>query len=266
MKMNILDLNGKKAKQIDVPEFFLQSVREDLIAKTIEAKKTNQPYGPSPVGGKQHSASGIMVHRRHVWKSQYGRGISRVPRKTMLRRGTQFQQVAAEVPNVRGGRRAHPPKVVSMVNTKRINKKEMKLALISALSATANEKSITKKYARLNGEKINGLPFVVESKISELKTKELISSLKKILGEKIFGLSLIKKDIRSGRGKRRGRKYKANAGLLMVVGKKESPKTGAIEIKETGSLGVADLAKGGPGRITLYTEKAIKELEEKLKK
>ncbi|MFH1365344.1 MAG: 50S ribosomal protein L4 [archaeon] len=265
MKMNILDLTGKKVKQIEMPKFFLQKIREDLIAKILEAKKTNQPYGPSPVGGKQHSASGIIVHRRHVWKSGYGKGMSRIPRKTMLRRGTQFQQVGAEVPNTRGGRRAHPPKVVSMINTKRINKKEMKFALISALSATANEKIVSKKYERLREEKIEGLPFIVESKVSELKTKELLSSLKKILGEKIFELSLRKKEVRSGRGKRRGRKYKANAGLLMVVGEKEKPNTSAFEIKEVKSLSVGDLARGGAGRITLYTEKAIKELEEKLK-
>ena len=38
----------------------------------------------------------------------------------------------------------------------------------------------------LNGKKILGLPFVVESKIVSLKTKDLISSLKKILGEKFY--------------------------------------------------------------------------------
>jgi len=265
MKANILDINGKKTKQIELPECFSQKVREDLIAKFLETRKTNQPYGPSPVGGKQHSASGIIVHRRHVWKSGYGRGISRIPRKIMLRRGTQFQQVGAEIPSTRGGRRAHPPKVVSMINTKRINKKEIKLALISALSATADSKIISKKYERLRGEKIEGLPFVVESKFSELKTKEIISSLKKILGEKIFELALRKKEVRSGLGKRRGRKYKTNAGLLLVVGEKEKVRTNAFNIQEVKSLGVKDLAKGGAGRITLYTEKAIHELGEKYK-
>lgn len=265
MKMNVLSLDGKKLKQIEMPNFFLQKVREDLIMKIIETKKTKQPYSPSPVAGKQHSASGILIHRRHVWKSQYGRGISRIPRKTILRRGTQFQQIGAEVPNTRGGRRAHPPKAVSMINTKKINKKEMKMALISALSATANEKFISKRYERLIGEKFESFPLVVESKISKLKTKELLLALKKILGEKIFELSLRKKTIRSGKGKMRGRKYKTNAGLLIVVGEEENPKLSAFEIKKAKSLSIVDIAKGGPGRITLYTEKAIEELEKKLK-
>jgi len=264
MKTNILNIEGKKTRQIELPKCFSQIVREDVISKVLEAKKTNQPYSPSPVGGKQHSASGIMVHRRHVWKSQYGRGISRIPRKIMLRRGTQFQQVGAEVPNTRGGRRAHPPKAVSMINTKKINKKEMALALISAISATANQKIVSKKYERLNEEKIEGLPFVVESKISELKTKELLSSIKKILGEKIFEIAMRKKEVRSGRGKRRGRKYKTNPGLLIVIGEKEKMKTNTFDTKKIKSLSVTDLARGGAGRITLYTEEAVRELGEKL--
>lgn len=263
MKANVLDLNGKKIRQIELPKCFSEKVREDIILNVLEAKKMNQPYAPSPVAGKQHSASGITVHRRHVWKSGYGKGMSRIPRKIMLRRGSQFQQVGAEVPNVRGGRRAHPPKAVSMINTKRINKKELKIALISAISATANSKIISKKYERLHGEKIGEIPFIVESKISQLKTKELLSSLKKILGEKVFSIIVIKKEIRSGRGKRRGRKYKKNAGLLIVIGEKEKINGGIFDVIKTKNLSVNDLAKGGAGRITLYTEEAIKEIENK---
>jgi large subunit ribosomal protein L4e len=265
MKINVFGIDGKKAKQIELPKCFSQNVREDIIIKVLEAKKTNQPYAPSPIAGKQHSASGITVHRRHVWKSGYGKGMSRIPRKIMLRRGTQFQQVGAEIPGTRGGRRAHPPKAVSMINTRRINKKELTLALTSAISATASSKIISKKYERLHGEKIEGLPFVVESKISKLKTKELLSILEKILGKKLFEIAVRKKEVRSGRGKRRGRKYKMNAGLLIVVGEKEKMNGSIFDIKGAKSLGVNDLAKGGAGRITLYTEEAIKELGEKLK-
>ena len=39
----------------------------------------------------------------------------------------------------------------------------------------------------------------------------------------------------------------------------------SFESKNTGNLGVSDLAEGGIGRITLYTEQAIKDLGEKLK-
>ncbi len=265
MKTNILDINGKKTKEITLPNFFSEKIREDIIAKVLEAQKTRQPYAPSPVGGKQHAASGKIQHVRHVWKTMQGRGISRVPRKIMSRRGSQFNWVGAEIPNAVGGRRAHPPKIVSMINTKKINKKEMEIALKSALSSTANEKAVSNKYKKLKDKKISGLPLVVESKILSLKTKELISSLKKILGEVLFEVSLKRRNIRSGVGKLRGRRHKKNAGLLLVVGNNEKLKTNIIDVKEVKGLNVTDLAEGGIGRLTIYTEEAIKNLQEKIK-
>ena len=76
-----------------------------------------------------------------------------------------------------------------MINTQKINKKELKIALISAISATANKKDVIKKYGGLKDKKVENLPLVVESKLSSLKTKELISSLKKILGKDLFELA-----------------------------------------------------------------------------
>jgi ribosomal protein L4 len=265
MKTQILDIHGKKSKEIELPKFFSQKVREDLIFKILETKKTKQPFSPSPIAGTA-SAAGKIVHARHVWRSGYGRGISRVPRKIMSESGSQFNWVGAEVPGMRGGRKAHPPKVVSMINTKKINKKEERIAFESALSATASAKEIMKKYSSLRNEKIEfpTLPLVVDSKITELKTKEFVSSLKNILG-KLFDVSIPKKSIRHGKGKQRGRKYKQTAGVLIVVGKDEDTKTKIFDVKNVGNLSVLDLANGGPGRITIYTEKAIKDLEEKLK-
>jgi large subunit ribosomal protein L4e len=265
MKANILDINGKTAKTIELPDCFSHEIREDIIAKVLESKKRTQPYAPSLVAGKQHSASGVVQHRRHVWKTHYGHGISRIPRKVMSVKGNRFNWVGAEVSSTRGGRRAHPPKVISMINPLKINKKEMTLALISALSATANEKKVKEKYARLNDKKLANIPLVVESKITSLKTKELLSSIKKILGENMFEVALQKKAVRSGKGKLRGRKYKKNAGLLLVTGKEEKLKTNAFDVKNVGRLSVVDLAKGGSGRLTLYTENAIKNLGEKFK-
>ena len=265
MKSKILDINGKEKGSIELPKCFSAFVREDIVAKVLEAKKMKQPYSPSPVAGKQHSASGNIQHTRSVWKTMQGKGISRVPRKIMSRRGSQFNWVGAEIPNAKGGRRAHPPKIESMINTKKINKKELEVALISALSATANEKTVSKKYERLNDKKIAGLPFVVEPKLLSLKVKELVLSLEKVLGKDLFEVALKKKKVRSGIGKLRGRKYKKNAGLLLVIGEKEKLKTNVIDVKMVKNLNVTDLANGGVGRLTVYTEQAVKELGEKLK-
>jgi large subunit ribosomal protein L4e len=264
MKTKILDINGKEKGSIDLPKAFSEKVRKDIIAKVLETEKVKQPYAPSPIAG-QYAARGKLQHTRKVWKTTQGKGISRVPRKIMSRRGSQFNWVGAEIPGARGGRKAHPPKIISMINTKRINKKELLVAIKSALSATTNEKFVAEKYERLKDKKITGLPFIVESKITSLKTKELISSLKNILGKELFDVAIKKKSVRSGIGKLRGRRYKSNAGVLLVVGEKEKLKTNAIEVKGAKGLNVTDLANGGAGRLVVYTEEAIKNLGERLK-
>jgi large subunit ribosomal protein L4e len=258
---NILDINGKKKKTIELPECFSEPVREDLIIRAVEIKKSQQPFSPSLVSGKQHSASGVIIHQRKVWKSGYGRGISRIPRKIMSRRGSQFNWEGAEVSNTKGGRTAHPPKSISRIKTKKINKKELRKAFASSLSATCDEKFLKKRYKNL--EKIENLPLVVESKITSFKAKEFCSLIKNILGKDVFKIAEKNKKIRSGKGKMRGRKYKKNAGLLIVLGDKEKLKTSKFDIKNVRNLGVSELASGGPGRLTLYTEQAIKGLANK---
>jgi len=263
MKTQVLDINGQAKKIIELPKFFENEIREDIVSKVLEAKKRQQPYSPSPVAGKQHAAKGKIVHRRHVWRSGYGRGQSRVPRKMLSQKGTKFNWVAAEVPQARGGMRTHPPKILHFLKELKINKKENKIAFESALSATGNKKFIKRKYGRI--ENINKeVPFVVESEILNLKTKQFFESLKKILGNDLFSVAVVKKAIRSGKGKLRGRKYKSNAGLLIVIGEKEKIKINNFDVAQAKVLNTTDLANGGLGRLTLYTEQAIQNLGERL--
>jgi len=264
MKIKILDINGQAKKTIELPKFFESEIREDIVAKVLEAKKRQQPYSPSSVAGKQHSAKGKIVHRRHVWRSGYGRGQSRVPRKIFSQKGTKFNWQAAEVPQARGGMRAHPPKILHFLKKLKINKKENKIALKSALSATANKKFLERKYKEVKNIS-KELPLVVESEMLNLKTKQFFDSLKKILGEELFSAAVIKKSIRSGKGKLRGRKYKSNAGALIVIGEKEKIKINNFDIAQAKTLNTTALANGGLGRLTIYTEQALSELGEKLK-
>jgi large subunit ribosomal protein L4e len=263
MKAQVRDLSGKKIKDLELPKAFERKVRLDVLAKVLEARRNEQPFGPSPVAGKQHSASGITIHRRHVWKSGYGRGKSRVPRKVFSVRGTQFNWEGATSPNTRGGRRAHPPKVIARMNTLKINKKENQIAFESALSASMSEKWILEKYDTLKGKKINA-PFIID-KIGDIKVKELLKGLRNVLGVELENVAFKKREVRAGRGKMRGRKYKSNAGLLLVTGKDEFVKTKVIDVAQANSLNAMDLAKGGPGRITIYTENAINEIGERIK-
>lgn len=264
MKTKVYDLTGKEKASIEMPKEFSAEIREDIVAKVLEAKKRQQPYSPSPVAGKQHSAKGKIVHRRHVWRSGYGRGASRVPRKIFSQRGSQFNWEAAEVPQARGGMRTHPPKIPHFLKILKINKKEMKVAFSSALSATANPKYVFKKYESIKDDKIN-VPFVISIN-DKPKTKDLLSGLNKILGKDLFNVAIKTKTTRSGKGKMRGRKYKSTAGMILVIGNKESVKNTSFEIKQVQEIGVTDLAKGGLGRLTVYTENAVKDLQTRLNK
>src|SRR3989344_857834 len=170
-KADVLNIKCERAKTMELPKCFSSKIRRDIVEKLIEAKKTKQPYSPSLVAGKQHSAIGKLIHRRHVWKSQYGRGISRIPRKIHSRRGSQFNWVGSTVASAVGGRRAHPPKVASMINTKKINKKELALAFLSVLSASAKEKYVREKYGSLKEANIkNSFPIIIESEFLSKKT------------------------------------------------------------------------------------------------
>ncbi len=253
MKAALYDPKGAKKSDIEVPALFATPVREDVIAKYVEADKYEhmQPHSSYKEAGKRHSASGTISHRRHEWKGHYGKGISRLPRKVMWRRGVQFYWVGAEVSNTRGGRRAHPPQ--GLRSQRKMNAKERALAWHGAFAATFDPAWVKKRYTALST--VAGVPAVIES--LPPKTKEMHTTLKVIFGAasaKIFKA----KEVRPGRGKLRGRKYKENAGLLIVTGKDEIIKCAGVEVKAARDLTIADLYP--LGRLTLYTKKSLEEL------
>ncbi|RMD66585.1 50S ribosomal protein L4 [Candidatus Pacearchaeota archaeon] len=257
MKVEVYNPNGEKAGQIELPKVFETEVREDLALKlwNVARWQARQPYGTDERAGMKSSAYGKVRHARNKFKSHYGRAIARVPRKTMWRRGTQFYWIAAGMPGVRGGRRAHPPKVER--KEKKINKKEAKLALFSAIASSAKKEFILARYASLTDE--SKLPKHLPIVLSELpsKTKELTQALKKILGEG-FEILKKKKSVRAGKGKMRGRRYKANQGVLVVTASDEESKIKSFDIIPLKKLKIQDIYP--LGRLTIYTKAAMEEL------
>ncbi len=259
MKAKLFDKTGKEKRELSLPKLFAGKIRKDIILKVFEAQKGlfMQATGAKKGAGAQYSASGIIKHRRHDWKSSYGKGISRIPRKILSRHGASFNWIGATVSGTRGGRRAHPPKSEKNL-IKKINKKELRLAFSSALTASLDAKSLEEKY----GKKVSS-GAVFDKSITGLKTKDFLKSLKKVLGEH-FELALKKKKVRAGIGKMRGRKYKSNAGLLFVIGDNEKMKRNRIDVVSAKELEIKDLAPNGePGRLVCYTEEAIKDLEKR---
>ena len=263
MKLPILNISKEEIGKQELPIQFEEEVRPDLIKRAVIAIQGNerQAYGADPMAGKRASAK--LSRRRRDYKTSYGIGISRVPRKIMSRRGSRMNWVGAFAPGTVGGRKAHPPKA-SKNWTKKINKKERRKAIRSAIAATLSKELVAKNHIIPDN-----YPFIIESKFESLKkTKEVRDVLKKIGLEKELSRAN-ERTIRSGKGKKRGRKYKSKAGPLIIVSKecallKAARNITGINVIIVKSLNAKVLAPStNPGRLAIWTQYAIKELGDK---
>jgi len=252
---NIILFSGE-TKKIDLPECFSAEIRTDLIQEVWRIQRTNQPYGAFVLAGKQDVARGKFRHRRHKWKTLYGLGVARGAKKMMSRRGERFYWRGAFNSGTVGGREAHPPKTVP--GRIKINKKIRELALRSSVAATASAEFIEKKYGEKFGRE---MPLIMSSDILSKKPKEIAGFI-----EKLLKISLLKKKkIRAGKGKARGRKYKSVSKILLITSSKENAakmNCFGLETLKTNHLNVPVLSPGGtPGRIAIWTEKAVEEMK-----
>lgn len=248
----VYNLEGAEQSKIPLPEFFKTPIRVDLIRRAFLAAFTArlQPKGSDPLAGLRTTAESLGV----------GHGIARVAR---IKGGMRAARVVQAVK----GRRAHPPKVEKIL-LERINKKEKKLALASALSATADRNVVVKR-GHIVPEK--PLPIIVSNDLEKINRAAQLRDILKKLG---VWLDIERAQegirVRAGKGKLRGRKYKKPRSVLIVVSDhKELSKAAnnmpGVEVVNARQLSVLHLAPGGvPGRLTLYTEGALKVLEERL--
>ena len=260
--MKIVDLSAKETGKRDLPSQFNEELRPDLIKRAFLALMSHkrQPYGSKEDAGKRASAK--LSRRRKKYRGAYGHGISRVPRKILSRNGTRFSWVGAVSPNTVGGRRAHPPKATKIWDQK-INKKERKKAIRSAISATLNSEA-----AKGRGHIIpENYPFIVDKKIESLKKAKDVKELLEKLGFQKELERAAKKKVRAGKGKSRGRKYKKKKGPLIVVSKKceimkSAKNIPGIDIKEVKNINLELLAPGAiAGRATIWSTEAIEILD-----
>ena len=133
MKVPILTTDGKKDGDVDLPLVFSTEFRKDLIHKAFTNLNSHkfQPQGRHPTAGMD------VVARSN--DPPTGRGQSRIAK--MRGGGGGRQGEAGGVASVRGGRQAHPP-IVKKIIYKKLNKKENKLALCSAIAATQSKEII----------------------------------------------------------------------------------------------------------------------------
>lgn len=260
MKIPVYDLSGKKAKDATLSGQFQSFVREDIIKKAVVAMWKNRirPYGVKTRAGR--SSSAVFRGTRKGYGRSYNWSTSRVPR-LMVRGGRRVGKVV-NVPQAVGGPRAHPPKAERNWNLK-INKKERRMAIRSALSAVVDRDTVASR----GHEVPKKYPFLVVKEFEELtKTKEVEKLLQKLgLGPELERAS--KKKIRAGKGKRRGRLYKKTKGPLIVVSKsnpvvKAASNIAGVDVVAVDNINTELLAPGThAGRLTIFTEPAINKLK-----
>ena len=253
MKAILKTATGTKKGQVELPAQFQEDVRPDLIKRAVLTIQSHnyQPYGTDPDAGRKYASK--LSRRRRDYKTAYGIGISRVPRKILSYRGTRFNWQGATAPNTVGGRQAHPPKAEKILS-KKINKKERRKAIRSAISA-----SVIKELVVQRGHVVDEYPIVLEDSVETLKkTKEVLDLFNKLGLAKELERSARKSE-KTGKARLRGRHYKKAKGPLVVVSKKCDFMNAAVNIPGVDVVEVEDLNAEllAPGcdyaRLTIYT-------------
>ena len=246
----VFSLEGKPTGKTNLPAVFGTPLRPDVIKRAVLSIQSHrlQHQGRDPMAGKKTSAESRGT----------GSGIARVPREK------GGGGTAAFAPGTVGGRQAHPPRAEARI-VKEIPKKEKRLALFSAIAATASKDTVALRGHEIEG--IPALPLIVENGLQELaKTKDVEEALARLgLLTDIYRVRE-SRTIRAGKGKHRGRKMKQAIGPLIVIAENKGVMDAASNIPGidtilVNNLNAEILAPGAhPGRLTVWTCSAIEQL------
>jgi large subunit ribosomal protein L4e len=246
----VFNLDGKQVTKIKLPKIFETPLRPDVIKRAVLAIQSTrfQVQGRDPMAGKRTTAESRGV----------GLAIARVPRQKNP--GGR----AAFAPGTVSGRLAHPP-VTEKKIVKKIPKKEKRLALLSAIAATASKKTVVSRGHSV--EDVLQIPLIVTDELEGLKkTKEVEEVLIRfgVLSD-LYRVRESRKT-RAGKGKGRGRRIKQAVGPLIVVNEDKGIVEAArnipgIDIVTVNNLNTEMLAPGThPGRLTIWTANTVERL------
>lgn len=256
-EIEVLSLNGEAKGKVALPKLFEDEIRPELIIRAVVAENTRklQPQGHYPLAGMQTTATyyGAM----NTYRSGRHTGQAIRPRQKL---GGGAQGQVRVVPSAVKGKRAHPH-LIEKILVEQINKKEYQKAISSAVAATAKPN----KNSKLK------MPIVITNEIESMKkTKDVVKVMKALkLSDQLEKEK--KSKIRKGLRRTSSRKHYKKS-FLLVVGKESSAIKAArniagVDACEVSKLTTNLLAPGGvSGRLTIWSESAIKNLEESVKK
>jgi large subunit ribosomal protein L4e len=259
---NVLNLEGGHHGSVELPDMFNEVVRDDLIRRAVIAENTMklQPQGHYILAGFNTTARyyGTMSS----YRSGRHMGIAIRPRQKL---GGGQQGQVRRIPSSVKGHRAHPHKIEKTL-IERINKKEYQKAIMSSVAATGKQEYVSKHRI----DKI-ALPIVLTNDIESIKKT---SGIMKLLDSLKLSGDVEKSktpQIRKGLRRLSARKHYRKS-VLIVVNDDKGVVRAARNIPGVDSCALKDLkasllAPGGvPGRITVWSESAIKNLNTEIQK
>lgn len=250
MSTPVRDLDGGDAGSVELPAVFETAHRPDLIARAVRAAQANraQDYGADEFAGLRTPAESFGS----------GRGLAHVPRQ---------DGQARRVPQTVGGRPAHPPKAEAD-RTESINDKERRLAVQSAIAATADEELVAERGHAFADDLT--LPLVVSDEFEDLtKTTEAVAAFEALGIHADVERADEGRSVRAGQGTTRGRRYKTPSAVLVVTSSESGPSRAArnlagVDVATGSDVSAEDLAPGTQaGRLTLWTEAALAEVADR---
>lgn len=255
MNVPLMRIDGSKDGSVELPRVFETPLRVDVIERVYTNINTHhfQPKGTHPTAGMD------VVAR--TANPPTGQGQSRIAR--IRTSGGRRQGEAAGVASVRGGRQAHPPNVARKIY-KKINKKEIKLALCSAIAATA-DKSLVESRGH-NVSKIETFPIIVSDDLEKTSNAKTLIKILGALGIADDLVRLESRKRRTGKVALRGRGKKVGKSVLFVTKDGESLLRACgtipgVDVRNASDLSVLDLVPGASlVRLAVYTKSAIDEI------
>ncbi|XP_062512076.1 large ribosomal subunit protein uL4B-like [Corticium candelabrum] len=240
---------------VALPGVFKTPIRPDIInfVHTNMAKNHRQPYAVSKKAGHQTSAES--------WGT--GRAVARIPR---VRGGGTHRSGQAAFGNMcRGGRMFAPTKVWRRWHRK-INTKQRRYAVASALAASALPALVMARGHRI--EKIPEVPLVVSNGLENIdKTKSAMKLLQQLNAVADVERSKLSRKIRAGKGKMRNRRHVQRKGPLVIYNedngiRKAFRNIPGVDTCSVDCLNLLELAPGGHvGRFCIWSEGAFKKLD-----
>merc|ERR1711934_240999 len=256
-----LSSEEESSKQVELPAVFLAPIRPDIVQFVHTSMNKNNRQAYAVYANDCHNLQAGMQTAAESWGT--GRAVARIPR--VPGGGTHRAGQAAFGNMCRGGRMFNPTKTWRKWHRK-INTNQKRYAVCSALAASALPSLVMARGHKI--DEVPECPLVVGDSVEGVdKTLKAMKVLTELGAVADVEKSKASRQVRSGKGKMRNRRYVQRRGPLVVYSedngiKKAFRNIPGVEVCDVSALNLLQLAPGGHlGRFVVFTEDALSKLD-----